>query len=174
MININYTSIIINWEIVLKYLFGVSTAGGLMLIIQPLWGFVFVCFVAIMIDCYSAYKLSVRVKKKYGTSKGKFQSNHAKKIISTFGEIAAVLFLMILIDNIILSPEDLWASKSVTGIFCGLQLLSIAENASSESDNKWIKPLQKILVNKAERHFDVDLDEAIKEVKKSSKKQKTS
>lgn len=150
-----------NWdtENIFKYLFGVGTAGGMMMTIQPLWAFVFICFIAIMIDCWSAYRLSVRVRRKYGKSKGKFQSNHAKKMIKTFGEIAAVLLLIFLLDKNVLSAENLWATKAVTGVFCGLQLISIAENASSESDNKWIKPLQRILVNKAERHFDIELDE---------------
>lgn len=160
-----------NWDTegIFKYLFGVTTAGGMMTTIQPLWAFVFVCFIAIMIDCWSAYRLSVRVRRKYGKSKGKFQSNHAKKMIKTFGEIAAVLLLIFLLDKSVLSAEHLWATKAVTGVFCGLQLISIAENASSESDNKWIKPLQRILVNKAERHFDIDIDGAMKEEKEETK-----
>lgn len=154
------------FEDINKYLFGATASGGLMLLFQPLWAYIFLCFVAIIIDCYSAWRLSVRVKAKYGKSKGKFQSNHAKRMVRTFGEIAGVLYLVFMMDNIIITMEQLYATKFVAGIFCTLQIISILENASSESDSKWMKPLQKILINKAERHFDVEIDSAIKEDEK--------
>jgi hypothetical protein len=144
-----------------KYLFGVAASGGLLLFLQPLWAYVFVCFVAIIIDCYSAWRLSVRIKIKFGRSTGKFQSNHAKRMVRTFGEIAGVLYLVFMMDKVIITMEQLYATKFIAGIFCTLQIISILENASSESDSKWMKPLQKILINKAERHFDVDIKTAI-------------
>lgn len=162
----------ITWKEVCKYLFGVTTAGELMLIVQPLWAFVAVCFLAILIDCWSAYKLSIRVKRKYGKSKGKFQSFHAKKVFNTMAFILKMLLLVFMLDKIILSPEHFYFSKFLTGAFCGLQIWSILENASSESENKWMKPLQKILVNKAERHFDIELDEVVNEYRKDNKKNK--
>ena len=149
-----------------KYLFGAAASGGLLLFLQPLWAYIFVCFVAIIIDCYSAWRLSVRIKSKYGKSKGKFQSNHAKRMVRTFGEIAGVLYLVFMMDNVIITMEQFYTTKFVAGIFCTLQIISILENASSESDSKWMKPLQKILINKAERHFDVDLKGAINEDEK--------
>lgn len=144
-----------------KYLFGAAASGGLLLFLQPLWAYVFVCFVAIIIDCYSAWRLSVRIKIKFGKSTGKFQSNHAKRMVRTFGEIAGVLYLVFMMDKVIITMEQLYATKFIAGIFCTLQIISILENASSESDSKWMKPLQKILINKAERHFDVDIKTAI-------------
>lgn len=144
-----------------KYLFGAAASGGLLLFLQPLWAYVFVCFVAIIIDCYSAWRLSVRIKIKFGKSTGKFQSNHAKRMVRTFGEIAGVLYLVFMMDKVIITMEQLYATKFIAGIFCTLQIISILENASSESDSKWMKPLQKILINKAERHFDVDIKTAM-------------
>lgn len=139
-----------------KYLFGAAASGGLLLFMKPLWAYIFVCFVAIVIDCYSAWRLSVRVRIKQGRSKGKFQSNYAKRMVRTFGEIAGVLYLVFMMDKVIITMEQLYATKFIAGIFCTLQIISILENASSESESKWMKPLQKILINKAERHFDVD------------------
>lgn len=158
-----------NWQEVYKYLAG--AAVGVIAMLEPLGAFVFVCFLAVIIDCYSAFRLSVRVKKKYGKSKGKFQSKHGKKMISTFFEIAGVLLLVFVIDRTILGFEELYLTKLVSGIFCFLQLWSILENASSESDSKWMKPLQRILVNKAERHFDIELGEVMKEQGKVMDKQ---
>ena len=145
-----------------KYIFGAAASGGLLLFVQPLWAYIFVCFIAIIIDCYSAWRLSVRVRVKLGKSKGKFQSNHAKRMLRTFGEIAGVLYLVFMMDKVIITMEQLYTTKFVAGIFCTLQIISILENASSESNSKWMKPLQKILINKAERHFDIDINTAMK------------
>ena len=43
------------------------------------------------------------------------------------------------------------------GAVCFWQLWSMLENESSCSDERWAKVLQKVLVDKTERHFDVDL-----------------
>ena len=88
-----------------KYLFGAAASGGLLLFMKPLWAYIFVCFVAIVIDCYSAWRLSVRVRIKQGRSKGKFQSNYAKRMVRTFGEIAGVLYLVFMMDKVIISME---------------------------------------------------------------------
>ncbi len=37
-----------------------------------------------------------------------------------------------------------------------MQFLSVLENESSENGQTWARALQKILVNKAARHFDID------------------
>lgn len=87
-------------------------------------------------------------------------------MVRTFGEIAGILYLVFMMDKVIITMEQLYATKFVAGIFCTLQIISILENASSESDSKWMKPLQKILINKAERHFDVDINGAINEDEK--------
>lgn len=158
-----------NWQEVYKYFAG--AAVGVMAMLEPLGAFVFVCFLAVIFDCYSAFRLSVRVKKRYGKSSGKFQSSHAKRMISTFFEIAGVLLLVFVIDKTVLGFEEMYLTKLVSGIFCFLQLWSILENASSESNSKWMKPLQKILVNKAERHFDIELDDVMKEQGKIMDKQ---
>lgn len=52
-------------------------------------------------------------------------------------------------------PIDL--TKIAAGAICFWQLWSILENESSCNGAKWAKTLQKILVDKTERHFDIDL-----------------
>ena len=53
-------------------------------------------------------------------------------------------------------------SYIATGVICGVQLLSIAENKSScrtPQDKGWNvwKLMAKVLIDKTERHFDIDL-----------------
>lgn len=56
-----------------------------------------------------------------------------------------------------LLPIDL--TKIAAGAICFWQLWSILENESSCNGAKWAKVMQKILVDKTERHFDIDLSE---------------
>lgn len=155
-------------QVVAKIMWGVL--GGIVAFFEPMMAFIYVCFVAVLIDSYSAYRLSVRVKKKYGKSKGKFQSNHAKRVFKTMIEIGSLILIAYLIDVTILKMDEKWVTRFISGAFCFLQMWSIMENCSSESDSKWMKPLQKIMVNKAERHFDVDLDDFKDDKKKRREK----
>jgi hypothetical protein len=50
-------------------------------------------------------------------------------------------------------------TKVAAGAICFWQLWSILENESSCNDAKWAKVLQKILVDKTSRHFDIDLSD---------------
>jgi hypothetical protein len=52
---------------------------------------------------------------------------------------------------------DVRLPEIFAGIVIFWQLYSILENESSCNDAKWAKVLQKIMIDKTERHFDVDL-----------------
>ena len=52
---------------------------------------------------------------------------------------------------------NLYLPNIVAGIFCFWNFWSILENESSLKDARWAKIMQRILVDKAERHFDIDL-----------------
>ena len=54
-------------------------------------------------------------------------------------------------------PVDL--TKVAAGAICFWQLWSILENESSCNGSKWAKILQRVLVDKTSRHFDIDLSE---------------
>ena len=64
--------------------------------------------------------------------------------------------------------HKLHLTNYTAAICCGIQLWSILENASSENEKIWAKVLQKIMVNKAERHFDIKLDFDKKEEEKEN------
>lgn len=52
---------------------------------------------------------------------------------------------------------DMYLANITAGAFCMVQVLSILENESSCNEAKWAKALQKILIDKTKRHFDIDL-----------------
>jgi hypothetical protein len=141
-----------------QWFFGVI--GAVIAYLNPTLPFVLICTLAILYDCYTAYKLSKRVSRNYpGANDGKFKSDYAKRIFSTMLKIYALIILTYLIDKEILPFLDLRLHNIIAGIFCLVQIWSILENESSENGSRWAKVLQKIMVNKAERHFDIDLSE---------------
>jgi uncharacterized membrane protein len=143
--------------LLLKGLF--ASIGGALGYIAPSFPFVLVCLLAIAIDCYSAYSLSRRVRKKHpNANDGKFKSRYANRIFDTMLKISVLIVLAFLIDRIIIPFEGGWYLPNiVAGMFCFGQFWSVLENESSENNAKWARILQRILVNKAERHFDIHL-----------------
>lgn len=119
---------------------------------------VVVCTLAVIIDCISAIKLAKRVKKT-GKGTGKPTSAKGKKILSTLLSIYTLIMLSYLIDMYVVTMFEIYLENIVAGIFCFWNLWSILENESSANTARWAKVLQRILVDKAERHFDVDLTE---------------
>lgn len=119
---------------------------------------VVVCTLAVIIDCISAIKLAKRVKKT-GKGTGKPTSAKGKKVLSTLLSIYTLIMLSYLIDMYVVTMFDVYLENVVAGIFCFWNLWSILENESSANNARWAKVLQRILVDKAERHFDVDLTE---------------
>ncbi|MDR1416568.1 MAG: phage holin family protein [Prevotellaceae bacterium] len=141
-----------------KWIFGF--VGAVAAYLKPTAPFVLVCTLAVLYDCYTAFRLSKRVSKKYpGANDGKFKTDYAKRIFSTILKIYALIILAYLIEKEVITFLDLHLHNIVAGVFCLTQILSILENESSENGSRWAKILQKVLVNKAERHFDVDLSE---------------
>ena len=68
-------------------------------------------------------------------------------------------------------------SYVATGVICFEQLWSILENESScrsEEEGKFYKILQKIMVDKTERHFDVNLADFKKRPKRYNRKEDNS
>ena len=113
-------------------------------------------------DCYTAWSLSRRVKRAHPEriKDGKFKSHNAGKVIVTLIKVYALIVLAYLMQVHIIGnalPIDL--TKVAAGTVCFWQLWSILENESSCNGAKWAKVAQKVLVDKTERHFDIDLSE---------------
>ncbi len=147
------------------------TLGGIYASLKPAFPFVLICLFAIALDCFTAWRLARRVRDTNGKNDGKFKSEHARRIFSTFFMICLIIFLCHYIDTHILYFVQLNLANMISGAFCFVQLLSILENESSQNDSTWAQVLQKVLVDKAKRHFEINLDEVWKE---ETKKKKTS
>ncbi len=133
--------------------------------LQPAIPFLLVCTCAVLLDCYSAWRLSKRVHKKYpDKASGKFKSDASRRIFPTLSNIYLVVILTYMIDYSLLYDFDLHLAQIISAVFCFIEIWSFLENESSENEQSWAIILQKVMVNKAKRHFDIDIEEEIKEI----------
>lgn len=147
-----------------KYIF--ITVGGFLSMLQDISMLVVVCTLAVLLDCISAISLAHRVKKQ-GKGTGKATSEKGLKTLNTLLTIYSLIMFSYLLDKYVVTMLELYLENIVAGIFCFWHLWSILENQSSANNSRWAKMLQRILVDKAERHFDVKLDD-LKEHEKES------
>lgn len=134
--------------------------GAIFAFLEPTGPFILICTLAVLLDCYTAWALSRRVKKKFpGASDGKFKSNYAGRVFITLIKIYALTILAFLIETYIFEGLPVKMANIVAGAFCFYQVWSMLENESSCNDSNWARIAQRILVDKTERHFDIDLCE---------------
>lgn len=142
----------------LKYIIGIL--GSILAFLEPTIPFILICTFAILCDCYTAWALSRRVKKKYpGINDGKFKSIYAGRVFITLLKVYTLTVLAFLIENFIFEGLPVKLANIVAGAVCFWQIWSMLENESSCNDAKWAKIAQKILVDKTERHFEIDLSD---------------
>ena len=135
-----------------------SVIGGAIALLQPTFPFILVCTLMVLADVYTAWSLSRRVKRKFpNANDGKFKSIYFGRVFMTLIKIYVLIILAFLIETYIFEGLHIRLANITAGAVCFWQTWSILENESSCSDEKWAKILQKILVDKTERHFDVDL-----------------
>ena len=141
-----------------KHIMGVM--GACVAMIRPTFPFILVCTLAVLADCYTAWSLSRRVKKRFpGANDGKFKSNYAGRVFITLIKVYSLIILVYLIDAMVFPEIALHLPQVVAGAVCFWQIWSMLENESSCNDAKWAKIAQRIMVDKTERHFDIDLHE---------------
>jgi hypothetical protein len=135
--------------------------GAVIGYLEPTIPFALICLAAVVLDCYSAFQLSKRVRKKYpDANDGKFKSKYANRVFNTIIKVYALIVLAYFIDRIIIPTENgLYLPNIVAGMFCFVQVWSFLENESSENDANWARVLQRIMVNKAERHFNIPFND---------------
>ena len=134
--------------------------GAVCALLVPMFPFAIICTLLILADCYTAWELSRRVKKKYpGHASGKFKSQEMGRVFITLIKVFAAIVLASLVEKIIFEGATIRLPNIVAGAVCFWQVWSILENESSCNDAKWAKILQKIMIDKTERHFDIDLSD---------------
>lgn len=151
--------------------FGAMALGGLLGWMvgefKPTFPLAVVAVVFILYDAYTAYKLDKRVKVAYpdktSRAKVKFTSFAFGKVVKeTIPKRLWVIVLAYLAEHWVFVHVEVPLSYIVTGVICFEQALSIMENESScrdEAEHRFWKLLQRVLVDKTERHLDVDLGE---------------
>lgn len=134
--------------------------GAICAFLEPTVPFILICTFAILCDCYTAWSLSRRVKKTYpGANDGKFKSNYAGRVFITLLKVYSLIVLAYLIETYIFEGLPVKLTNIVAGAVCFWQVWSMLENESSCNNARWAKIAQRILVDKTERHFDIDLHE---------------
>lgn len=137
--------------------------GAIIAILEPTLPYLIICTLMIFADCYTAWQLSKRARKAHPerVSKDgkKFKSQHFGKVIVTILKAWALIIMAFLMQTYITDDLPVGLTKVAAGAICFWQLLSVLENESSCNGAKWAKLLQNILVDKTERHFDIDLSE---------------
>lgn len=142
---------------VMRFLAGL--AGVVWASIEPTLPWAAVCVMAVIVDCISAARLNMRVKKAYpqGGAEGKFQSRHAMKILSTLGMVYGCVILAYWTDTLILPHIDMHLGQYVAAAFCLVTLTSILENESTLNPSSWARLLQRVLADKTKRHLKIDI-----------------
>lgn len=138
--------------------------------VEPQLHFVLICMLAMLLDCFSAFLLNRRIKKKYGekVADGRFKSASFAKVFVSMTKVFGMLVLAGLIQRYVFEDLPIRLPNVVAGAVCFWQIWSILENESSCNDARWAKIAQRIMIDKAERHFNIDL----KELKDKDKKKK--
>ena len=152
-----------------KILFAVigGCVGWLVEEFQPTFPLIIVAVVFILYDAFTAYQLDKRVHKKYPDEtkrhEAKFTSFAFGKVIRhTIPKRLSLIFLAYLVEHWVFIHVDIPLSYVATGVICFEQFWSILENEAScrnANESRFWKILQKITIDKTERHFDVNLDD---------------
>ena len=149
------------------FLFTGGVLGWVIAEFKPTFPLIIVTIIFIIYDAWTAYQLDKRVHQRYPTKtkreKEKFTSFAFGKVIKeTIPKRLWVIFLAYLVEHWVFIHVSIPLSYIVTGAICFEQAWSILENESScrsENESRFWKLLQKIMVDKTERHFDVNLDD---------------
>lgn len=134
---------------------------------RPTFPLIVVAVVFILYDAWTAYQLDRRVHVRYPE---RTRRRNARFTSFAFGKVVRVtipkrlwlIVLAYLVEHWVFVHASLPLSYIVTGVICFEQAWSIFENESScrcERDSRFWKLLQRIMIDKTERHFDVKLDE---------------
>ena len=140
----------------------VSVFGGLVMAIETSIDFFIPCLLAVVIDVISAYFLGRRVHMRYpDKSDGKFKSEYKRRIVYTMIIVWLCIILANYVDIYVRKEVDGIAVRFVVAVFLFYETWSCLENWSSENEKPIARALQRIMVNKAERHLNVPLKDIL-------------
>lgn len=130
----------------------------------PTFPLIVVAVAFILYDAWAAFQLDKRVKAAYpdkATRPAKFTSFAFGKVVrKTIPERLMLILLAFMAERWVFVHVSIPLSYIVTGVILFEQAWSALENNSScrgEHESRFWKTLQRIMIDKTERHFDVDL-----------------
>lgn len=149
----------------LRWIF--TALGAIVAVIEPTLPYMALCTLMIIADCFTAWSLSRRARKAHpdrvSDDGKKFKSQNFGKVMKTLLKSYALILMAYFIQRVITDGMPVDLTKVAAGAICFWQLWSILENESSCNGSRWAKTLQRVLVDKTSRHFDIDLSELNKE-----------
>jgi hypothetical protein len=133
---------------------------------KPTFPLIIIAVIFILFDSWTAYCLDKRVRVKYPDKtergKAKFSSFAFGKVVKVTIPKRLWLILLAFLCEHWVFMHYIPLSYIVAGVVCFEQAWSILENESScrdEADSRFWRLLQKIMIDKTERHFNVSLDD---------------
>lgn len=132
---------------------------------RPSFPLIIVAIIFILYDAYCAYKLDKRVHVRYPDKakrhEAKFTSFAFGKVVhDTIPKRLMLIILAYICEHWVFIHVQIPLSYIVTGVICFEQFWSILENEAScrdeDSDSRFFRFLQRIMVDKTARHFDID------------------
>ena len=148
--------------------------GILWCYIEPSLNYIAVCFLALVLDCYTAWRCNRRIYSRYREAikrnpkckmDGKLRSKKMAKMVQDFSVLVMAIFLAVIIDKDLLAHMgELHLANYLAVIYCSVQFVSILENESTCNGAAWAMVVQKIVADKTERHFNIKLKELMAEV----------
>lgn len=153
--------------------------GILWCYIEPSLNYISVCFFALVLDCYTAWRCNRRIYSRYREAikrnpkckmDGKLRSKKMAKMVQDFSVLIMAIFLAVIIDNDLLAHMgELHLASYLAVIYCSVQFVSILENESTCNGAAWARVVQKIVADKTERHFNIKLKELMADVENMEK-----
>lgn len=153
--------------------------GILWCYIEPSLNYISVCFFALVLDCYTAWRCNRRIYSRYREAikrnpkckmDGKLRSKKMAKMVQDFSVLIMAIFLAVIIDNDLLAHMgELHLANYLAVIYCSVQFVSILENESTCNGAAWARVAQKIVADKTERHFNIKLKELMADVENVEK-----
>lgn len=144
-----------------------GAVGWIVAEFEPTFPLLVIAIIFILYDAWTAYQLDGRVHRMYpdrtSREKAHFTSFAFGKVVrSTIPRRLVLILLAYLVEHWVFIHVQIPLSYVVTGVICFEQAWSILENESScrsEDESRLWRMLQRIMIDKTSRHFDVDLNE---------------
>lgn len=134
---------------------------------KPAFPLIAVATLFVIYDAWSAYELDKRVHLCYPErtkrKEIKFVSYKFRKVVRTLIERFIIIILAYCVERWVFVHVSIPLSFMAAGVVCAEQALSIAENKAScrlpgDKHARLWKALAKVLIDKTERHFEIDLN----------------